>query len=349
MKAITTGFAITALAAAISGQAMAEAEFSYSGEINVNSTFDLLNDTRTNYIDDSDDDFYELSMDIAVSNGPFSGTISIVEDDAEITSDGSTIVTVGDLMVEDGAISFGQIGSVVATDDLIDALTDEAEDGLSYAVSGAARYTDAEMGLMVQGEGDSATGQRFGFAANLTQEIDMGTVYAEAQYREDFTNTALDTFIGAGAVLNVAEGVEVTAVYQSATTSAYGVGVVYTMDAMSFNASYGEPNADVADDEVIMVGGSLTADMLTFSGSYKMVADTTGDVEVDVDYANDNISANAGYAMSLVAGNDTTAIDLSVTMTAESGVEYKAAYDQNTDNAGADSVQALTVSAAYSF
>lgn len=371
MKAITTGFAITALALAVSGQAAAadtEATYEFSGEINVSSTMDLLDSVRYNTIEDEDDgdnDAFELTINTKVTNGPFSGTLVIREEepaDDSATLDYSSVdIFIEDLMVEEGNVSFGQIGSIIATDDLIDALTDEANEGMSYDVDGGIRYTDSDMGLTVQAEAaddhaDAVIDNAFGVSVNFTQEIDMGTVYAEIQHSEsiDFgvatpENTSADMLIGVGAVLNVVEGVEVTAVYQSATVAAYGVGVVYTAGAITANASYGEPDADTADNEVIMLGGSFAADMLTFSGSYKMVSDTTGDVEVDVDYANDNISANAGYEMSLVDGDDSTAIDLSVALTSESGVVYEAAFDQNTDAAGADSAQAITLSAAYSF
>lgn len=380
MKAITTGFAVTALAAAISGQAMAEAEttFSYSGEINVHTVMDLENSTRLNSIKDDtdgDQDAFELTLQADVVHGPFSGNIVIEDVDNDGGAygdpgyqDGTVTVSINDLMVEEGNISFGQIGSVVATDDLLDLVTDEENGGMSYDVDGALRYTDAEMGLKVQIEGDKASGavadlvgadadtagaaNVFGVAAALAQDIGMGTVYAEAQYEEGFNslgeNTAKDTFVGVGAELMPTEELTVTAAYQMlGDASAYGVRADYTMGDMAFYGSYGEPDADVADDEVILVGGSMTADMLTFSGSYRMISDAEAYLATEVAYANDNIGAYAGYETDLADGVDYVWMGAGVSMTSESGVVYAADYE-NEDDAGAITSE-IDFSASYSF
>jgi len=85
MKAI---FAVTALAAAISGQALAadtEATTTFTGSMDINFTYDMQPDDATYDIDqvndDDDGEGYDIQMDVAVTNGPLSASIGIEADE----------------------------------------------------------------------------------------------------------------------------------------------------------------------------------------------------------------------------------------------------------------------------
>lgn len=81
-----------------------------------------------------------------------------------------------------------QVGSVVSTNDLIELVTDESSEGLSYEVTSGFRYTQPEMGLKTQIEGYDVSGDilpdffldnfiDFGF----NDEFGIGKVCADLQ------------------------------------------------------------------------------------------------------------------------------------------------------------------------
>ena len=152
MKAI---FAVSALAAAISGQALAadtEATITYNGAMEFDFIVDMAAETKDVELQKGDDandgGSYGLYMDVAVVNGPFSGTVGIASED------GAGSVTLGDIVVEDGAISFGQVGSLISTEDYAYDMGDSNDE---KGVDAAFRYNVME-GLDVQLEGEQQDG-----------------------------------------------------------------------------------------------------------------------------------------------------------------------------------------------
>ncbi len=137
MKAI---FAVSALAAAISAQAIAadtEATTTYTGGVKVEFTHDL--DASQGDGPNINGDDTKLEGSVSVANGPFSGTLKFTDGDE---------VEVSDLKVDNGTLSFGDIGSIVTTEAPVDGMSEDTD----YAVDAAFRYTNADMGLKVQFE-----------------------------------------------------------------------------------------------------------------------------------------------------------------------------------------------------
>ena len=373
MKAIkiASGFAVTALAAAIAGQAAAadtETEFSYAGSMKVASIFDFENETRVNAYDDAgildDDDFFGLDMVVTVTNGPFEGGLKVQN------IDGVGSVGVEDITVTEGPISFGEVGSVVETTDLMETVTDDNHADLEWGVDAAFRYTNEEAGIKVQAEGDGGP-NAFGVGANYTGDFDTAKVYLDAQYSEDGTGEAHDepvggALVGAGAEITPTDELKVTVAFQQGgffsnagaaeAFAQYGIKAEYTMDNMSAYALYGEPHADTDDNEIIKVGGSFTSGAVTTEGSYTLTtAESAGDeLNAKVTYTQDAVSAYAEVTLSDMDADDADPmlLELGASYTTESGIKYGFDFENQGDDAAAGVAAAtntLELYASYSF
>ncbi|MEX1056659.1 MAG: hypothetical protein WED11_02910, partial [Natronospirillum sp.] len=211
---LASGFAISALALAVAGAATAQTttEVDYTGSVKVQGVMDLENGTRYNTLPgavptandegelEGTEDWFHLEAQTTVSNGPFSGVIKVGIEADDAAHGGTVNVRVEDLIVEEGPISFGQIGGVTATADLLEELTDfdfSEKTALKFGVDGGARYTMSDLGLRIQAEGaardveatppqvtEGGEGSNFGIAAGIEQDLDVATVWADVQYRE---------------------------------------------------------------------------------------------------------------------------------------------------------------------
>ncbi len=259
MKAI---FAVTALAAAISAQAIAadtESTTTFSGNVNVGSTFDLDAQTRDMSIIDSGDDGWNLDAEISVVNGGFTGSLSIEG------NDGNASVSMGDLLYTEGAIMFGDVDSIVTTSAPVDDMTS----GTDYGVDKGFRYTNEDLGIKLQAEvgttnydadldgdvdGDdedvagyntALTSTDFGLAAAYMGDFDVVTVAADLQYRESplagSPDEALALYAGVKVVATPVDMLTVTAGY----STGHDIAVANFQDADSTIAQYGV-RADVA-------------------------------------------------------------------------------------------------------
>ena len=165
MKSIklATGFAVSALALAIAGQATAQAQssVSFSGDVKVHTLIDFQNNQYTNQqpgLMTADEDWYNFVAAWSVVNGPFSGRLRIgvnsngiagfaarenrggsASNTGVVRIDGGTVVDgrtftivnsnsnaqviVDQLVVTEGPIMFGQLGRVTATAALYERLT----------------------------------------------------------------------------------------------------------------------------------------------------------------------------------------------------------------------------------
>lgn len=355
MKAIkiASGVAVSALALAISAQANAaahegmatETEWSFTGSMEFLTVVDMAagavnrdGDATDTVIDvelDEEDDFDEgaagdawgLETTLSVVHGPFSGGFILTGDDESDVS-----VELDDLVVTDGAISFGQTGSLV--DETHEYAYDMDDSGDSAAarsegrdVGAALRYTMEGLKVQVEGSnrkdasgdgvvtGIDATGANgtdssdFGVAAQYMGEADALSYVAEAQFRTSSLGGDDDspyTYFGVGATYTMDI---VTAKFglnqYSVTTSAdfhddaileYGFELTATpIDALSvYLKGQDLDSGDVVAEEAmkLLVGAAYTVDALKFTGEYEYT---------DVEEAGDEIMGRVDYTAGAIA------------------------------------------------
>ena len=370
MKAIkiASGVAIGALAAAISAQSFAmgheggaESTVVFSGSVKVQSVFDLNGEgvagdpARTNQMPNNDD-WYHLTGDTTVTHGPFSGKIRVGHHEG-----GPANVTVRDLKVEEGPISFGQVGKITDTVGKLEGLTDfrkAGETGMQsdeLGVAGAFRYTLSDFGLRVQGEGRDA--DDFGFAAAIHQDFDVAQVWADFQYREVIGGSDADPITGYGVAAEVTpiDMLKLEAAFRGDSgldDSAWAAkATVNVTDTISVYGQVASVSVD-AEALAMRVGFSAGFAPITVSGWYAMDladgADDTGRVFGKVAYADGPWGA---FAETEVGLNDGEGVKVKVggDYTTASGIKYGAEYengdaaDENVENSVA------TLFAQYSF
>jgi len=287
MKAfkLASAFAVTGLALAVSGQAMAAdttTDWTWSGSVGVES---ILMDNTGTYMTNVDvlapgggsrsslPVATDLVVSIDVANGGFSANMEI---------DNSTI-SVSDFLYEEGAFMFGEVGTIVASEGYVaDMDTDAAG---SYDVDGGFRYTSG--GFKVQAESNETTedwndtlalaavngssGSRdVGLAVAYAGEFEGGSFVVDGQYGEDplsGADAANEMYYGVGVTMAASDAVTVMAGYTSGigAETAMGLRADYTADAFTAYASYVSNSADA--DSMIMLGGTATV------GAFKLYAD----------------------------------------------------------------------------
>lgn len=287
MKAIkiASGVAVSALALAISAQANAaahegmatETEWSFTGSMEFLTVVDMAagavnrdGDATDTVIDvelDEEDDFDEgaagdawgLETTLSVVHGPFSGGFILTGDDESDVS-----VELDDLVVTDGAISFGQTGSLVDLTheyayDMDDSGDSAAARSEGRDVGAALRYTMEGLKVQVEGSnrqdptgdgvvtGINATtnpngtdSSDFGVAAQYMGEADALSYVAEAQFRTSSLGGDDDS-----------------------PYTYFGVGATYTMDIVTAKFGLNQysvtTSADAHDDAILEYGFELTA------------------------------------------------------------------------------------------
>ncbi|MEX0624325.1 hypothetical protein [Saccharospirillum sp.] len=251
MKAIkiASGVAVTALALAISAQANAaaheggatETEWSFTGSMEFLTVINMADTGLTNtsgddvgtIIDvelDERDDFdsatageaWGLETKLGVVHGPFSANLVFTADD-----DNAVTTEVTDIVITDGAFSFGQVGSLVdltheyaydmgdSNDDILDGNAfnvggiDESEYSEGREVGAGFRYTMDGLAVQLEGvnttESDDVTmdgTEDYGVAVQYQGEADALSYVAEAQLRTSSFGGDDDspyTYVGAGA------------------------------------------------------------------------------------------------------------------------------------------------------
>ena len=311
MKAIkiASGVAITALALAISAQANAAAheggntEFSMSATGSMEAMFlmDLENSSNDVELDDGDDfdsktagEAWGLQFDIDVTHGPFAGTVRSEVDDGTLTYE------IVDLIVTDGPISFGQIGSVLTTDDYTwdmgDSTTNvgstdlELDDGAP--IGAGLRYTAGDLKVQVDGQNGGETfGSDYGVSAAYAGSADAISYVVDAQFRgSDDAPSKADAYTYVGAGVTYAADIATIAVgfntYTTPTTAAqvtsgeketfseYGFTLTATpVDALSAYVKGQDLDAgNSTESMVLLAGAAYTVDMLTFTGEYTYTA-----------------------------------------------------------------------------
>jgi hypothetical protein len=360
MKAI---FAVSALAAAISAQALAadtEATTSFTGAMDAQVILDMESATiadSTYDVDLKEDDYnYGISFKFDVVNGPFSGSIGVKSDE------GNTDFDIGDLVVTDGKLSFGQVGSFDATDGYVDGvvgMSDSTDDTKAVHIGSdvAFRYAVSdEMKVQLGGLNDDA-GTAIIPAAQYMTESGALSFAVEGQVKLSAVGAELDMdpeiFAGAG-VTYASDMVTVTAGlnYVSDTAGSdmeYAVNVSSTVAGATVGAGYYDPSSEGEKDEEAAVEVSYAIDAITPSAGYKYTtAEDAGDeLWAKVAYAADSYNASAKVIMANFDGGDAAAdpmIELRVDTTSEVGVTYYGEFDFQSD-----ATNKLTVGAKYSF
>ncbi len=398
MKAIkiASGVAVTALAAAISAQANAaahggdtETTWSFTGSMEAAYTINMEagatnadGDTVDTVMDmdlDEGDDFdsatageaWGLESKLSVVHGPFSGGVIITGDD--VSGDGPVTVELDDIVITDGAISFGQTGSLVETHEYAFDMGDSNDDfnGNSEGkdVGAAIRYTMDSLAVQVEGENtnsENAAAPDFGLGAKYSGEADALSYVVDAQFRSSSLGGDDDTsyiYVGAGVtytmdMVTAKAGVnrytfDGTDANDTAAVE-YGFELTVTpVEALSvylkgqdFDAA-DEVEDDATNSMKVLVGASYTAGMITVTGEYTYTAIEDGGDEAfgEVVYTDGPLSAYADATFYVDADPEVDPqFGVGVSYTKDNGVKYAADYDMQ-----ADIESMLKLSAAYAF
>ena len=244
---LASGFAVSALALAIAGQATAQTQssVSFTGDVKVQTIIDFQNSQYTNQqpgLVAGHADWYNFLASWSIVHGPFSGRLRIGINENELAgsaaraglpADGrsSAQVIVDSLIVEEGPVMFGQVGRVTATAALYESLTDinegfgDEDTSTRFGVDLGARYTVSEAGLLLQLEAPISN-DTFGVAGAITQNLDVAQVWLDGQYRvvtaDNDNGMANDGTYNAGAAVqaNLADPVVATGVFRTVSATA---------------------------------------------------------------------------------------------------------------------------------
>jgi hypothetical protein len=368
MKAI---FAVTALAAAISGQALAadtEATTTFTGSMDTAFTVDLANEANKDVAlveDDDDGAGYEITMNIDVVNGPFSGSIGLEATDNGLDNDNDlgddVAVTVGDLMVTEGKLTFGQVGNLMSTDEyaheMAEAGTADVTAGFKYAVA-----EGVTVQLQNHQPASTGYGSSYGVAAQYMGSADALSYVVEGEFSgSDGAPDGSDpaTFVGAG-VTYAADAFTVMAALNNygATNkiTEYALSVESTLAGATVSAAWTDVNTDVEKDEVLELNASyaVSEEISVSAGYWMTMAESAGDeVTAGVAYAAGMWSASADMTLAEFDADNAkpVEIDLNVTYTAESGVEFYGDYGMQAEDTASTTTEKsmLALGARYSF
>jgi len=301
MKAfkLASAFAVTGLALAVSGQAMAAdttTEWTWDGKVVFSA--DLMNnntDAEKAIFDhaagagmvapivgslsntagsrgSNGNSSENLDVVVNVANGGFSGKLKIE----------SSAVTFSDFVYEEGAIMFGDIASVVTTEGAIKGMdTDQAytsDIGFRYTAGGLqvqafGGYSYASDTTVTSSDSAAAAASQFIAAVDMglefayTGSTDMVTYTVDAQYAEGQNNTgSLDT--SKDEALDSYMGVNVSAMATDSVTIDAGYTSRGDLSSLALMATYaadaitayGRMNQDNADTSVFTLGGAYAFD-----------------------------------------------------------------------------------------
>lgn len=391
MKAIkiASGVAVSALALAISAQANAaaheggatETEWSFTGSMEAVYVVDMksvdANGDEATVMDvdldeggDFDDvdpgDAWGLEAELSIVHGPFSSGLIFTADD-----ENDVDVVADDIVITDGAISFGQVGSLIDTHEYTYDMDEGGSEGAD--VEAGIRYTMDNLKVQVEGLNDTddidttdtigsgTEGTQYGIGAQYTGEADALSYIIDGQFRA--SSQAPDgsdafTYVGAG-VTYTTDMVTVAAALnnfgQSDKVTEYGFSVTATpVENLSLYVKGMDHDAadtfetDATNSMEVLAGASYTAGMITVTGEYLFTAVESGGDEVfgEVVYTDGPLSAYGDVTLANIDADeaDDAQIGFGVSYTQDNGVVYAADYDMQGD------VQSLLVlSAAYAF
>jgi len=407
MKAIkiASGVAVTALAAAISAQANAaahggdtETSWSFTGSMEFLTVIDMAgedvlpnnadNESVSSVIDvtlDEEDDYdagevgegWGMNIGMDITHGPFSATLNI---DANDQNDAT--VSIDDIIITDGAVSFGQVGSLVDQTldyayDMGDSADADGNRSEGEPVDAALRYTMDGLAVQLEGENSVEDGgyttdggtagdasENFGVAAQYAGEADAVSYVAEAQVRTSSYGGEDDqvyVYVGAGAtytmdMVEAKVGVNSYSVDEDANNDAnvleYGFELTVTpVEALSVYLKGQDLDSGdtlVEDSMKVLAGASYTVGMITATAEYTYTAEEEAGDEFfgEAVYTDGPVSAYADVTLADLDAEESAdpQIGAGVSYTQDNGVKYAADYDFQTD------IQNMfKLSAAYAF
>ena len=254
MKSIklATGFAVSALALAIAGQATAQTtDVTFSGDLKFQTILDIengkyfhqmpgLNPTNLGGTSGAtgSQDWYNFTATWNLRSGPFSGRLRLGTFGHTGTAAGTDsrsgdgLVMVDNLRVTEGPIQFGQVTRLTDTATLYESLTkqtyqfqpvnnsgnDIGDESTRFNVDLGFRYTVSDLGLRVQAESRrDAANEALGFGASLIQDLDVAKLWVDGQYRVNTTSTGMAN----NANYNVGVAIQAKPVDQLVLTGVY--------------------------------------------------------------------------------------------------------------------------------
>lgn len=342
MKAfkLASAFAVTGLALAVSGQAMAAdttTDWTWDGEVTVKS---VLMDGNSNGMGTGANDVLASAGDRGVTSltGPKTNLDVVVDVAnggfaAKLKLEGSSVVT-SDFTYTEGAFMFGEIGSVVTTEGAITGMDDDQ----AWTSDAGFRYTSG--GLQVQafaGEtctDDICTTTDTSFIGSVAN-VDMGLEFAysgstdtvsytvDAQYAEDgssMTDEALDAYMGVYVSAMASDSVTVEAGYTGAgDLTSTALQASYAADAIT---AYGRYNQDNAADAVFTLGGTYTMGAVVASAKHVLDGETTLGLAYSTTSGAMTFGANAETKLDA----STTSFGADVAVAASDMLAYTAGY-----------------------
>ena len=398
MKSIklASGFAVSALALAIAGQATAQTQTSMSatGEIKFQTIWDIENSQYYHSFDErmpveveDDDEVVEevvpvdgpiFNVTINVKNGPFSGDVILGEDEGKVA------IQVDNLQVNEGPISFGDIGGVTDSAGLYEGLVEETalgdeDEDTRFGVNYGFRYTESSLGLSVQAESEfdsdldsvppSAGPQFFGLAAAIHQDLDVAEFWLDGQYRLATATDGMEneaTYnVGVALKATPVDQVTLTGVYRIVDDnddndrSVYAVKLdVQATDEVSLYALI--LDKDVSESDSIIVRGGLTASVAPFvvEAGYEanLATPSAGLIFTSATWTDGPLSASVGLDYNLAEFSDTDVeagfkVTAGGKYTTVSGIVYGAEYTYADENFWDedDVVSQVELFASYSF
>ena len=377
---LASGFAVSALALAIAGQATAQTQTSLSatGEIKVQTILDIQNSQYFHSFDERgtrEDEEAIFNVTINVQNGPFSGDIILGQDESQDIE-----IQVDNMIVSEGPVSFGQLGRVTATASLYERLTDinvrsqaagisKEDTSTRFGIDFGLRYSVAEAGLNLQLEGNEED-SAFGVAASITQNLDVAQVWLDGQYHASVDGNdgmATDGIYNAGAAVqaNLADPVVATGVFRTVsrepgdnprTVLAAQLQIAAT-DQVSVRGLITDRNfSSNAGTTVARVGATVSLAPFTIMADYEALTSsmTDGFYDARVSWADGPLSAftRVRFAQDGFDSATTNAglLTAGASFTTASGIVYGTEYNLTEKGyLGAASGNELELYASYSF
>ncbi|MEJ2041725.1 MAG: hypothetical protein P8X74_01620 [Reinekea sp.] len=387
MKAI---FAVSALAAAISTSAIAadtEWEVEFKGSMEAQSAWDFTDGIAKDVLlvsDDDEQEGWDLELDMSITNGPLSGGFYI---DAGDEQGGEAVLNLDDIVVTEGKLSFGQVGSLMSTDDYLDigstSIGDIAVDNNSfdeaYGIDAGFKYEVVDgFTVQIQGAGqtkdvdhdnDPATPDIsvnvpvYGAAAQYAGEAGALSYVVEGEFggEDVYSKDGADPYIFAGTGVTYSSDVVTAMAYlnysgKDSRALQYGVSLEATVAGATLSTLYIEPSAEVDDDEELELSVAYAAtDAITVSAGYiyTMLSDAGDEVSAGLAWEQDAMAASADLTFSDFDAKtaDPVLVELEVSYTSEMEVKYYTDFNYQPEEAKADVAEKIELifGASYSF
>ena len=386
---LASGFAVSALALAIAGQATAQTQtsVSFTGDIKVQTIIDFEKDQFVNRqpgLVAGNADWYNFVAAWTVTHGPFSGRIraGIIEDNKSGLESrggkGQAQVIVDNLIVTEGPVMFGQLTRVTDTAGLYESLTNQTvrnnladetgDETTRFLIDAGVRYTVADAGLRMQLE--TRSDNTFGIAGALTQNLDVAQVWLDGQYHVKTEDTGMASNgsynVGTAAQANLADPVVATGVFRSVTDAAGDnprnvlaaqLQIAATEEVSIRGLITDENFSSAANTASARVGTTVSLSPFTIMADYEAPTANMGNAYLDgrVTWADGPLTAFVRGRYALNGFDADTVADAGrfttgASLTSESGVVYGTEYNLTESGyLGGSAANTIELYASYSF